>query len=119
MKSTSNTLQQLVLRETDDGLRLVRFLVDVMDAEIEGVKTADRAAAARELLDRCFGKPFTSTDRSAETSDDDDDASDMLIDRIMRVIDEVSEDGGEDVVGGLPLRLLGEVPSGEQEHDND
>ena len=54
MKSTSNSLQQLVLRETDDGLRLVRFLVDVMDAEIEGVKIADRAArrsrAPRPLL---------------------------------------------------------------------
>ena len=46
MSSTSNTLQQLVLRETDDGLNLVRFLVDVMDAEIEGVKITDRTAAA-------------------------------------------------------------------------
>ena len=96
MKSTSNTLQQLVLRETDDGLRLVRFLVDVMDAEIEGVKIADRASAARELLDRCFGKPFTATDRTSETSDDTDDASDMLIDRIMRVIDEADSEEQED-----------------------
>ncbi len=95
MKSTSNSLQQLVLRETDDGLRLVRFLVDVMDAEIEGVKTADRAAAARELMDRCFGKPFTATDRTSEISDDVDDASDLLIDRIMRVIDEVALDEQE------------------------
>ena len=90
MSSTSNTLQQLVLRETDDGLKLVRFLVDVMDAEIEGVKTTDRTAAARELLDRCFGKPFTAADRTAEVSDDGDDASNVLLDRIMRVIDEVS-----------------------------
>ena len=96
MKTTSNNLQQLVLRETDDGLRLVRFLLDVMNAEIEGVKTADRTAAVRELLDRCFGKPFTATDRSAELADDSDVASDVLIDRIMRVIDEVSPDEQED-----------------------
>ena len=83
MSSTSNTLQQLVLRETDDGLKLIRFLVDVMDAEIEGVKTTDRTAAARELLDRCFGKPFTAADRTAEVSDDGDDASNVLLDRIM------------------------------------
>ena len=95
MKSTSNTLQQLVLRETDDGLKLVRFLVDVMDAEVEGVKVADRTGAARELLDRCFGRPFTATDRTAETSDDADDASNMLIDRILRVINETSPDEGE------------------------
>ena len=81
MKSTSNTLQQLVLKETDDGLRVVRFLVDVMDADVEGVKVADRTGAARELLDRCFGRPFT--------------ASDMLIDRILRVIEETAPDDGE------------------------
>ena len=95
MKSTPNTLQQLVLEETDDGLKLVRFLVDVMDAEIEGVKVADRTGAARELLDRCFGRPFTATDHSAEFSDDADSASDMLIDRILRVIDETAPDEGE------------------------
>ena len=95
MKSTTNTLQQLVLRETDDGQRLVRFLLDVMDAEIEGVKIADRASAARELMDRCFGKPFTATDRTSETSNDTDDASDILMERILRVIDEGSDDGGE------------------------
>ena len=95
MKSTTNTLQQIVLKETDDGLNLVRFLVDVMDAEIEGVKVADRTGAARELLDRCFGRPFTATDRSAELSDDADSASDMLIDRILRVIDETTSDEGE------------------------
>lgn len=95
MKSTPNTLQQIVLEETDDGLRLVRFLVDVMDAEIEGVKVADRTGAARELLDRCFGRPFTATDRSADPSDDADNASDMLIDRILRVIDETAPDDGE------------------------
>ncbi len=95
MKSTTNTLQQIVLKETDDGLNLVRFLVDVMDAEIEGVKVADRTGAARELLDRCFGRPFTATDRSAEISDDADSASDMLIDRILRVIDETTPDEGE------------------------
>ena len=96
MKSTSNTLQRLVLHETDDGLRLIRFLMDVMDAEIEGVKTTDRIAAAREILDRCFGKPFTATDRSTELADDSDAASDMLIDRILKVIDEVSPDEQED-----------------------
>ena len=95
MKSTPNTLQQIVLEETDDGLRLVRFLVDVMDAEIEGVKVADRTGAARELLDRCFGRPFTAIDRSADLSDDADNASDMLIDRILRVIDETAHDDEE------------------------
>ena len=92
MSSSSNTLQELVLRETEDGARLVQFLIDVVDAEVEGVKFADRMSAARELLDRCYGKPFTATDRSTAISDDGDDASDVLIDRILRSIDEASSD---------------------------
>ena len=95
MKSTPNTLQQLVLEETDDGLKVVRFLVDVMDAEVEGVKVADRTGAARELLDRCFGRPFTAADHSAEVSDDASGASDILIERILQVIDETAPDEGE------------------------
>ena len=92
MTTTPNTLQQLVLQETDGGLRPVRFLLEVMDAEIDGVKITDRIAAARELLDRCFGKPFTATDRTSEISDDADDASNMLADRIRRAIDEMSDE---------------------------
>ena len=95
MKTTTDALQQLVLQETDDGLRPVRFLMEVMDAEVEGVKMADRIAAAREILDRCWGKPFTATHGSSEISGEADDASDVLVDRILRVIDEAPDDDGE------------------------
>ena len=95
MKTTTSELQQLVLQESEDGLRPIRFLMDVMDAEVEGVKMADRMAAAREILDRCWGKPFTATHGSSEISDGADDASDALAERILRVIDEVSDDEGE------------------------
>ena len=96
MKPDSKTLQQIVLQETDDGLELVRFFADLMRSEIDGVKVSERTAAARELMDRCFGKPFTATDRSMEVFDDVGDASDVLIDRIMRVIEEMSPDEQED-----------------------
>ena len=96
MKSDSKTLQQLVLQETDDGLDLVRFFVDLMNSEIEGAKVSERAAAARELIDRGFGKSYTSVDRSEGVSGDAGDASDVLIDRIMRVIEEMSPDEQED-----------------------
>lgn len=42
MTTIQNTLQRLALRETNYGLRLVRFLLDVMDTEIKGVKITDR-----------------------------------------------------------------------------
>lgn len=96
MKSDPKTLQQIILQETDGGLDLVRFFANLMKSEVESVKTSERAAAARELMDRCFGKPFTATDRSAEVFDDAGDASDVLIDRIMRVIEEMSPDEQED-----------------------
>ena len=95
MKTTTNALQQLVLRETDDGQMLVEFLLGVMNAEVEGVKMADRMSAAREILDRCWGKPFTANYGSSGISGEADDASDVLLDRILRVIDEVSDDDGE------------------------
>ena len=79
-------LPQLVRRETDDGLTVVRFLVEVMDSEVDGVKTTDRIAAARELLDRGFGKSFTAVDGSSDDSDDAADASAILTERILRVL---------------------------------
>ena len=79
-------LPQLVRRETDDGLTVVRFLVEVMDSEVDGVKITDRIAAARELLDRGFGKSFTAVDGSSGDSDDADDASAILAERILRVL---------------------------------
>ena len=95
MKTTTNALQQLVLSETDDGQMLVDFLLGVMNAEVEGVKTADRISAAREMLDRCWGKPFTAPHGSSEISGEANDASDVLLDRILRVIDDVPDDHGE------------------------
>lgn len=87
------TLPDLIRSETDDGLLAVRFLVDLMDAQIEGAKITDRLAAARELLDRGFGKPPTATTAAATASGDDSDserettARAMLAERIRRALD--------------------------------
>ena len=90
------TLPDLIRRETDDGLIAVRFLVDLMDARIEGAKITDRLAAARELLDRGFGKPNAAAAASTASGDDSDaereaTARAMLAERIRRALDATPE----------------------------
>ena len=98
------SLPELIRRETDDGLLAVRFLVDLMDAQVEGAKISDRLAAARELLDRGFGKPNAASASSAPSGDDSDaereaSARAMLAERIRRALD------------GLPDETENETPS--------
>ena len=50
----NSELADIVKQETGDGKDIVRFLVNVMNGKIEGVKVHHRLAAARELLKLAF-----------------------------------------------------------------
>ena len=49
-------LARLIREDTDDGRSIARFLVNVMEGELMTFRPHHRMAAARELLDRGFGK---------------------------------------------------------------
>ncbi len=49
-------LARVIREDTDDGRSVARFLVNVMDGELKSFRPHHRMAAARELLDRGFGK---------------------------------------------------------------
>ena len=49
-------LARLIQEDTGDGRSIARFLVNVMEGEIRSFKPHHRMAAARELLNRGFGK---------------------------------------------------------------
>ena len=49
-------LAKKIRESTDDGASVCRFLINVMDGELSAFKSHHRIAAARELLDRGFGK---------------------------------------------------------------
>ena len=49
-------LARVIREDTDDGRSIARFLVYVMEGELESFRPHHRMAAARELLDRGFGK---------------------------------------------------------------
>ncbi len=50
----------MVIREsTDDGATVCRFLINVMEGELKAFTPQNRLSAARELLDRGFGKHAT------------------------------------------------------------
>ena len=49
-------LARIIREDTDDGRSIARFLVNVMEGELASFKPHHRMSAARELLDRGFGK---------------------------------------------------------------
>ena len=59
-------LARLIREDTDDGRSIARFLVNVMVGELRSFRPHHRMAAARELLNRGFGKSAR-TDPAART----------------------------------------------------
>ena len=49
-------LARVIREDTDDGRSIARFLVNVMEGELASFRPHHRISAARELLDRGFGK---------------------------------------------------------------
>ena len=53
-------LARKIQESTDDGATVCRFLINVMEGQLKAFKPHHRITAARELLDRGFGKQATS-----------------------------------------------------------
>ncbi len=49
-------LSRLIRARTNDGQEMCLFLIDVMWGKVEGLRIGHRVTAARELLDRAFGR---------------------------------------------------------------
>ena len=49
-------LKTLIRARTDDGRVICMFLIDVMEGRIKGIHVGHRLSAAKELLNRAFGK---------------------------------------------------------------
>ena len=49
-------LTRLIRFKTDDGRAMCLFLIEVMQGKVEGINVGHRVSAARELLNRGFGK---------------------------------------------------------------
>ena len=54
-------LARVIREDTEDGRSIARFLVNVMEGELRTFKPHNRISAARELLDRGFGKSARTT----------------------------------------------------------
>ena len=52
-------LRTLIKARTDDGRVICLFLIDVMEGRVEGIHVGHRVSAAKELLNRAFGKSST------------------------------------------------------------
>ena len=49
-------LSRLIRARTNDGGDVCLFLIDVMHGKVEGIRIGHRVSAAKELLDRAFGR---------------------------------------------------------------
>ena len=54
--SIGTDLTRLIKANTDDGQAVVMFLIDIMEGRAEGANVEHRISAAKELLNRAFGK---------------------------------------------------------------
>ena len=73
-------LARVIREDTEDGRSIARFLVNVMEGELRTFKPHNRISAARELLDRGFGKSArTSTIRRSGEGRNPESASSTVI----------------------------------------
>ena len=88
------SLSGMIFAHTDGGEEIVARMVDFMHGRVEGARAADQLAAARELMDRAWGKPASAapapgTDADAQA----DDSADRLMEMIAAAL-AADGDGG-------------------------
>ena len=91
---TTPSLSGMIFAHTDGGEEIVARMVDFMHGRVEGARAADQLAAARELMDRAWGKPASAA--PAPGADDDaqaDDSADRLTEMIAAAL-AADGDGG-------------------------
>lgn len=63
-------LPDLIFSQTDGGREIVARMVDFMYGRVEGARAADQLSAAKELMDRAWGKPPAAASPSAPNAED-------------------------------------------------
>ena len=70
------SLPRMIFAHTGGGEDIVARMVDFMRGDVEGALPADQLAAARELMDRAWGKPAASPATASPDADGAEDAGD-------------------------------------------
>lgn len=85
VKTDAPSLPEMIFAHTDGGEEIVARMVEFMHGQVEGARAADQLAAARELMDRAWGKPAASA-QSAMSDDTDDDRPDDAARKLSEMI---------------------------------
>ena len=83
---TAPSLSGMIFAHTDGGEEIVARMVDFMHGRVEGARAADQLAAARELMDRAWGKPASAAPAPGRDDADGDAQADDSADRLMEMI---------------------------------
>ena len=90
----AQTLAGLILSQTDGGRDIVERMVDFMYGRVEGCRVSDSLSAAKELMDRAWGRPSAASPVAAEdASEGAEDAADTLRQMIMAALSAETERG--------------------------
>ena len=91
------SLSEMIFAHTDGGEEIVARMVDFMHGRVEGARAADQLAAARELMDRAWGKPASAAPapgHDGADADQADDSADRLMEMIAAALAADGEGGG-------------------------
>lgn len=64
------SLPDLIFRQTGGGAEIVARMVELMHGRVEGSRAADQLAAAKELMDRAWGRPPAAAPSAPNAEDD-------------------------------------------------
>ena len=79
------SLSGMIFAHTGGGEEIVARMVEFMHGRVEGARAADQLAAARELMDRAWGKPASAAPAAGTDAADArqaDDSADRLAEMI-------------------------------------
>ena len=79
------SLSGMIFAHTGGGEEIVARMVEFMHGRVEGARAADQLAAARELMDRAWGKPASAAPAPG-TDDADASQADDSADRLAEMI---------------------------------
>jgi len=83
-KRGAAALPDLIFSQTDGGRDIVARMVELMRGGVDGARPADQLSAAKELMDRAWGRPPAASAPSAE--DDENGRAEDAADRLREMI---------------------------------
>lgn len=82
----ATALPDLIFSQTDGGRDIVARMVELMRGGVDGARPADQLSAAKELMDRAWGRPPAAASAPSGAEDDENGRAEDAADRLREMI---------------------------------